>query len=138
VVVNRETLATNRPGVFAGGDIVTGPNTIVDAIAAGKRAAVMIDRYVRGEELRQPVSVRMPTVYVEPVAAEAEEVTASRRVETPRADVEWRRRGFAEVEMALTVTEATCEARRCLRCDLDFTRKPKPEEETTLAGGTPA
>jgi NADH-quinone oxidoreductase subunit F len=120
VVVNGETLATNRPGVFAGGDIVTGPNTIVDAIAAGKRVAVMIDRYVRGEELKQPARVRLPSVYIEPVQLESEDAVESRRVETPRAEVEWRKRGFAEVEMALTVDEAKREARRCLRCDLDL------------------
>lgn len=138
VVVNAETLCTNRPGVFAGGDIVTGPNTIVDAIAAGKKVAVMIDRYVRGEPLKQPASFRLPRVYVEPVEVDPEEISKTSRVETPRADVVWRKRGFAEVEMALTVEEATCEARRCLRCDLEFTKPKVVEEETVLAGGTPA
>jgi NADH-quinone oxidoreductase subunit F len=138
VVVNAETLATNRPGVFAGGDIVTGPNTIVDAIAAGKRAAVMIDRYVRGEELKQPARVRLPSVYVEPVQPDPEEMAEARRVETPRADIEWRKRGFAEVEMALTVGEAQREARRCLRCDLDLIKPPVAEEKTALVGGESA
>jgi NADH-quinone oxidoreductase subunit F len=126
VKVDAETLATNRPGVFAGGDLVTGPNTIVDAIAAGKRAAVMIDRYIRGEELKQAPRVKLPTVYVAPAEAVDAE---TKRVETPRAAVEWRRRGFAEVEMSLTVEEAICEARRCLRCDLEFTQ-PKETEAT--------
>jgi len=138
VVVNAETLATNRPGVFAGGDIVTGPNTIVDAIAAGKKAAVMIDRYVRGEELKQPARVRLPEVYIEPLPSGPEEMAEARRVETPRADVVWRKRGFAEVEMALTVDEARREAARCLRCDLDFTKPPVVEEKTALVGGEPA
>jgi len=48
---DRHTLTTNRAGVFAGGDAMTGPNTVIDAIAAGKRAAVMIGRYLRGEDL---------------------------------------------------------------------------------------
>ncbi len=129
VKVDSETLCTNRPGVFAGGDLVTGPNTIVDAIAAGKRVAVMIDRYVRGVELKQPASVRMPKIYVPPVEVD-EETAADLRVETPRAAVPWRKRGFAEVEMSLTVREAKREACRCLRCDLDFTRPKetaKPE-----------
>ena len=60
VKVDSATLLTNRPGVFAAGDVVTGPNTVVDSIAAGKKAAVMIDRYVRGEELVQPEEPRLP------------------------------------------------------------------------------
>ncbi len=84
VRVDRETLLTNRPGVFAGGDVVTGPNTVVDAIAAGKRAAVMIERHLRGEALKQPSGVRLPDVYVEPAAPVAGEPAEGDRVETPR------------------------------------------------------
>lgn len=138
VVVDPETLATNRPGVFAGGDIVTGPNTIVDAIAAGKRAAVMIDRFVRGEALHQPARVRLPEVFVEPAPADPDEEDDGRRVEVPRANVEWRRRGFAEVEMALTVAEARREARRCLRCDLEFVTPPLVGAAPARAEGEPA
>ncbi len=120
------TLRTNRPGVFAGGDLVTGPNTIVNAIAAGKRVASMIDRYLKGDELEQPPVVRLPQVYIEPGEVE---IAQSSRVETPCALVEWRKRGFAEVEMSLTVEEASREAHRCLRCDLEFTKKENEEEE---------
>lgn len=137
VVVDSETLATNRPGVFAGGDLVTGPNTIVDAIAAGKRAAVMIDRYLKGEKLKQLPAVRLPKVYVEPAEVSEEYDGALNRVDTPRAEVEWRKRGFAEVEMSLTVKEAMCEARRCLRCDLEFT-KPKTEKPEPIPAGVEA
>lgn len=125
------TLLTNRPGVFAGGDVVTGPNTVVDAIAAGKKAAEMIERFVRGEELRQPQKRRLPAIFVEPLTADAEEQAPRARAETPRAPVEWRKRGFAEVEMSLSAEEAVCEAGRCLRCDLDFTR---PETQDQDAG----
>jgi len=129
VTVDRETLQTNRPGVFAGGDLVTGPNTIVDAIAAGKRVAVMIDRYLKDEPLKQPPTMHLPRIFVAPPEGELEIQADTPRVETPRAAVEWRKRGFAEVEMSLTVEEAGREARRCLRCDLEFTR-PKEEEAT--------
>ena len=132
VIVDPETLCTNRSGVFAGGDLVTGPNTIVEAIAAGKKAAVMIDRFVKGEELKQPPEVRLPKVYVEPITAD---IVQSERVDTPRASVEWRKRGFAEVEMSLTIEEATKEAHRCLRCDLEFTKIiDKKDEEIELVG----
>ncbi len=124
VKVDPDTLCTNVPGVFAGGDVARGPNTVVDAIADGKRAATMIDRYVRGEQLQQPPEVRLPRVYVPPVQV-SEEIAAARRVETPRAAVEWRKRGFAEVEMSLTPEEAAREASRCLRCDLEFVQRPE-------------
>lgn len=136
VKVDHETLCTNRPGVFAGGDLVTGPNTIVDAIAAGKRAAVMIDRYVKGEPMKQPRIVKLPKAYVEPIEG-SEELAGTERVDTPRAAVQWRKRGFAEVEMSLSLEEATREACRCLRCDLEFTKKAEtePEEEKVAATG---
>ena len=138
VIVDPETLSTNRPGVFAGGDLITGPNTIVDAIAAGKKVAVMIDRYVRKEDLKQPRKARLPMVYVAP-AENAEEIAAeAKRVETPRAMVQWRKRGFAEVEMSLTVEEAAREACRCLRCDLEFTTPKESEKEHVEIGGLPA
>jgi len=124
IKVDPVTLATSLPHVFAGGDCIGGAMTVVDAIADGKRAATMIDRYVRGEELRQPPEVRLPRVYVPPVQV-SEEVASARRVETPRASVEWRKRGFAEVEMSLTLEEATREASRCLRCDLEFVQRPE-------------
>jgi hypothetical protein len=89
----------------------------------------MIERYLRGEELTQPIPKRLPRVYVEPAQAEAEELVPAARAETPRAPVEWRKRGFAEVEMSLSDEEAAREAGRCLRCDLEFTR-PKEEVET--------
>ena len=50
VKADPKTLVTSRPEVFAAGDVITGPNTIIDAIADGKKAATMIDLYVRGEE----------------------------------------------------------------------------------------
>lgn len=133
VKVDPETLLTNRRGVFAGGDVVTGPNTVIDAIAAGKRAAGVMERFLRGEDLKQPAQPRLPKVFVEPLTPVDEEVAVLRRAETPRAPVEWRRRGFAEVEMSLSAEEATCEARRCLRCDLEFTQ-PRAEEELRADG----
>ena len=133
VRIDRDTLATNRPGVFAGGDVVTGPNTVVDAIAAGKRAAVMIDRYLRAEPLRQPAEARLPTKYVEPLPAAGEETPAGGRVEPPSLSVQARRRSFTEVEMTLGVADATREAIRCLRCDLAFTQPAKKVEEKVVA-----
>ncbi len=138
VKADRETLTTNRPGVFAGGDVVTGPNTVVDAIAAGKRAAVMIDRYLRAEPLSVAAAPRLPEVYVAPPEAREGEEIPKGRVEAPRLPVSQRARSFAEVEVAMSGEDASREARRCLRCDLTFTREVKEKEEVpelAMAGG---
>ena len=127
--IEPETLTTNRPGVFAGGDVVSGPNTVVDAIAAGKKVAIMIDHYVNAEPLTQPVEVRLPREYIEPPPRHAEEIASSDRAQPPTLPIQTRRRSFSEVEMALTFEDATREAMRCLRCDLAFTQ-PAREEET--------
>jgi NADH-quinone oxidoreductase subunit F len=126
------TMLTNRPGVFAAGDVVRGPNTVVDAIADGKRAAVMIERFLKEEPLLQPRLPRLPEVYVAPTA-DGDGSGDSGRVETPRASAEWRSRNFAEVEVSLSRAEAVREACRCLRCDLEFT-SPKEEETEDQQG----
>jgi NADH-quinone oxidoreductase subunit F len=127
VLADPETLGTNRPGVFAGGDVVSGPNTVVDAIAAGRQAAISIDRYLRGEDLRQPSQVRMPRHYVPPAKTNGQ-TEPTKRAEIPRISLERRKHEFAEVETALTADDASREARRCLRCDLEFTEKLAEEK----------
>jgi NADH-quinone oxidoreductase subunit F len=121
--VNEHTLMTNKPGVFAGGDVVTGPNTVVEAIAHGKKAAVMIDRYVNGKELRQSEPRRIPSVYIPPpeVAEEDTEEQENKRITLPTIPVYQRKRSLTEVELTLMEEQAVYEARRCLRCDLEFT-----------------
>lgn len=133
--VDEHTLLTNRPGIFAGGDVVTGPNTVVAAIAAGKKAVVMIDRYLRGDELKQPGEVRLPRIYVEPIMLNEEEISTAERSVPPTIPIDLRKKGFGEVEKALSVVEATQEARRCLRCDLEFTTQNKAETEAIAEGG---
>jgi hypothetical protein len=100
---------------------------VVEAIAAGKKAAVVIDRYLRGEELRKPATPNLPKVYVEPLQATDAEGAKTSRAVPPTLPPEVRKRSFAEVEFSLLADEATSEARRCLRCDLEFTRVQPPE-----------
>ncbi|TSA25535.1 MAG: FAD-dependent oxidoreductase, partial [Bacteroidetes bacterium] len=123
-----DTLLTSRPGVFAAGDVVSGPNTVIDAIAAGKKAALVIDMYLNGEDLNLPADIKLPEIYVEPVEVAMTEILESGRAETPRLTIEKRQQNFTEVEFALSENEACREARRCLRCDLEFTRPEKNEE----------
>jgi NADH-quinone oxidoreductase subunit F len=130
-----DTLATNLPGVFAGGDVVTGPNTVVEAIAAGKKAAVMIDRYLRGDDLKKPVTRHLPQTYVGPVTVSEAEAPAADRAAPPTLPPEIRRRSFAEVELGLSREDAVREAKRCLRCDLEFTKAGHEETVGAVAGG---
>ncbi|MCY3024146.1 MAG: FAD-dependent oxidoreductase, partial [Planctomycetota bacterium] len=122
LIVDPESCATSRPGVFAGGDVVSGPNTAIDAIAAGKNAALMIGRYVTGKLLKTLPKVKLPSFYIEPLEAHEEEGEAAARVAVPHLPVDKRQRNFAEVELCISESQARCEARRCLRCDLDFTQ----------------
>jgi NADH-quinone oxidoreductase subunit F len=123
--IDPETLCTNRPGVFAGGDVVTGPKTVIDAVAAGKKAAVLIDRYLRGQPLKQPSELRLPHHYVEPTNGHA--IPRTQRVDVPRVGMDTRKHQFMEVELTLSEQDAKLEAARCLRCDLEFTQPLKQE-----------
>lgn len=130
VKIDSATLLTNHTGVFAGGDVVRGPNTVIEAIADGKKAAVMIDRYLRGEKLVQKAEPNLPKTYLPVLADDSDEAPSLTRMELQRAPAEWRKRNFSEVEVSFSIEEATCEARRCLRCDLEFT-KPKEKDNKT-------
>jgi NADPH-dependent glutamate synthase beta subunit-like oxidoreductase/coenzyme F420-reducing hydrogenase delta subunit len=126
IAADPRTLATSRKGLFAGGDVVTGPNTVVDAIAAGKKAAVMIDRYLSGEELRQPGDAARSGRYVDPVPARLGSIGAGRaeRLAVPHVIASARRATFVEAEQVVIEEVARREAGRCRRCDLDFDGGP--------------
>ena len=112
---------TNRPGVFAGGDAVTGPNTVIDAIATGKKAAMTISRWLEGLALDQPSIASLPSTYIEPIPLSEDEQVTADRPELPVIPAASRFKDFSEVELTLSSEEATKEACRCLRCDLEFT-----------------
>jgi NADPH-dependent glutamate synthase beta subunit-like oxidoreductase/coenzyme F420-reducing hydrogenase delta subunit len=139
VAADTRTLLTSRKGLFAGGDVVTGPNTVVDAIAAGKKAAVMIDRYLSGEDLRQPGAAARAGRYGDPAPARERSAGAGRaeRLAVPHAIAVQRRAGFSEVEQAVTEDVARREAGRCLRCDLDADARGRSGCTTHGAGTAP-
>ncbi|MEW5722551.1 MAG: FAD-dependent oxidoreductase, partial [Thermodesulfobacteriota bacterium] len=109
------TLATSRAGVFAGGDVMTGPRLAVDAVAAGREAAESIDRYLTGRDLstgRRTVGVRGGENWREiPADLEKRPRTAARKLPAAK-----RVNSFAEIEVGLTPEEAEREAARCLAC----------------------
>jgi NADH-quinone oxidoreductase subunit F len=132
-VVDRRTLTTGRPGVFAGGDFTTGPNTVIDAIAAGRRAAEVIGRYLRGQPLTEPTHPHLPKTYLAPIDEANDEYGHMPRAEPPMLSAEKRRHCFTEVEGVLTAEAAVREAKRCLRCDLEFTIRPEVEDDMLAA-----
>ncbi len=132
---DEKTMVTSREGVFAGGDLVTGPNTVIKAIASGKRAAEIIERYLLGKDLSIPAELRLPSVYIEPrPETEEEEEEVAPRMQAPHLPPDIRKRNFAEVVLPFTAEEARCEARRCLRCDLEFTQRKDDAEALSIGG----
>ncbi len=121
--VDPQTLATNRPGVFAGGDAAAGPGALIEAIAAGRRGALSIDRYLRGVPLLTPRELTpLPVAELtdEEIAVKIArgEVDLRPRAQIPTAPVDERVQDFREVELVLTEEQAHAEALRCLRCGL--------------------
>ena len=119
VVVDPETMATNIKGVFAGGDVVTGPGTVIQAMSCGKTAAEMIDKYIRGESLVKEYKFTRPSIYIPPVELTEQEIEEAQRPELPNLTLDARMDSFAEVDLNMSEDMAVKEARRCLRCDLE-------------------
>ncbi len=110
------TLETSLPGVFAGGDCVTGPDVVVTAMLAGKKAANSIDRWLNKQDLRAGRELEGPfhTQYVVDTAG----VLMQRQVHMQALDPATRGRTFAEVHVGYTPEEAVAEAKRCLACGI--------------------
>ncbi len=119
IIIDPETSMTTREGVFAGGDAVTGPSTVVDAIAAGKLAAETIEKYLSGRPLGREHRLTRPSLYVLPEMLTEEEIAKAKRPSMRHLPVSRRAKNFKEVERGLTEEMAVREARRCLRCDLE-------------------
>ncbi len=115
IEADRETLATEIPGVYAGGDCQTGAASVIEAIAAGRVAATGIDKYLGGdgqiEEVLAPDQDRDAPMTL---------ATPEDRVVPPEMEVTARIGNFDEVEFKLSKTTGECEAQRCLMCDLMY------------------
>ncbi len=118
--VDSNRLSTNVPGIFAGGDFVTGPGMVIEAIAAGRRAAIAIDKYLREDTSRIEMYDLKQRVAVEAGSKPIEESWETQpRLEMPKLPVKERKRSFEEIERGFSEEVARQEARRCLRCDLE-------------------
>jgi ferredoxin len=113
IEVDAETLATNREGVFAGGEVVARRPSVIEAIAAGRRAASSIDKYLGGNGvIDEPL---IETEEAEPYLGREEGFATKGRVAMPTQD---------KVELGYSEEQAVAEAKRCLRCDLRLKISP--------------
>jgi NADH-quinone oxidoreductase subunit F len=118
IVVDRQTQQTPLTGVFAGGDVASGPGTVVEAMAAGRRAAAAIDQFLGGDGILAQHASK--SAAQSGYAGQRETGFAEvRRVAMPRQALCERKAGFKELELGFSEQAAREEARRCLQCDLE-------------------
>jgi formate dehydrogenase (NADP+) beta subunit len=132
--INPDTLMTTAPGIFAAGDIAFGPRLIINAVADGKKAAIEIDKYLRGPEWKpKPKFVQITVLDHHEMAARYDEYS---RLAVPTLPID-RRTGLAEVETGFTEQQAREEASRCLKCWINtvFEGTEANGTECILCGG---
>jgi NADH-quinone oxidoreductase subunit F len=113
IAVNRANGGTSIPWVFAGGDAASGASSVIEAIAAGERAAVGIDAFLTGASHAFWRVERDVTTAFDP---DADPVSHGRQ-QQPELSVSKRKNNFNEVELCLSEPVALRQAKRCLRCD---------------------
>ncbi len=113
IQVDRETLATSLPGVYAGGDAAFGPRTLIEAVSDGKRAARHLHAHLTGRRA-SPLAFRFEERHPRDLGT-APGYDARPRRAPPSTDVS-RRTGISEIEQAFTASEAVEQAGRCLVC----------------------
>jgi NADH-quinone oxidoreductase subunit F len=128
-----EALCTSCEGVFAAGDAVLGPATVVEAVAQGNAVARAVDRYLRTGKAEKIVTLPGYEVVDQPF--DLDEYADARPPEMPELSLEERRGNFREVELGLDEEAVREECKRCLRCDLEWLERmqlafePVPERQ---------
>ena len=116
IAVDRRMLKTNLEGVYAGGDAVTGPAMAVDALAAGRRAAISIDRDLSRRRGERPHTEEHGQIFL--TMRVPEEIVKQEMERVPKISPQERIKGFREVEMGFDLEAVKRECSRCLRCDV--------------------
>ncbi len=106
------TLQSDDPDIFAGGDAVRGPQSVVEAIADGRQAAISINRYLSGQNLRLGRDTKL-TAITEP---QKEKYDPARRAQMPYLEPQKRVKNFSEVQKGFIKKVAIQEAKRCISC----------------------
>jgi hypothetical protein len=118
IAIDRQTQATAMTGVFAGGDVANGPGAVVDALAAGRRAAISIDQYLGGDGVLSPARDKCADGF--DYQGRRDKGFSDLKREAPQElPLAERHKGFAEVESCFSDAQAAAEVRRCLQCDLE-------------------
>jgi heterodisulfide reductase subunit A-like polyferredoxin len=110
------TFATSEPGIFAGGDVVSGPATVVKAVFAGKEAAKSINRYLMGEDIKAGREKDWTKDLAD--KADVSNVAKVPREKYPLMKPEDRKTNFKEVGIGFDEAQAIAEAQRCLNCGI--------------------
>jgi heterodisulfide reductase subunit A-like polyferredoxin len=122
IAVNPNTYAATRPGVFAAGDATTGTAYVIEAVAAGHKAAASMHRYLRGEEIEPTPKPELPVVKMAKEEVQERvakgEVKVTPRVKMAASPAGQRVSSFTEVSLGFTEEEAKAEAARCLACGI--------------------
>ena len=104
------TCVTNVAGIFAGGDVVSGPSTVVEAVAFGKKAAISIDRYLKGEDIKRDRQKNWIGYHFAP-----ETIDPKEKESMPCLSLAERKRAFKEINLGFNNEQARREANRCFR-----------------------
>ena len=120
LIVDEFTMQTSDPRIFSAGDCVTGPSTLINACAGGRRAAVNIDRFINGKKLETTDDDYFDRLFAEVKVFDPLEkigfLGGRKRLHPEMLPPEERKQTFAEVEKGYHFLEATAEADRCLKC----------------------
>ena len=111
--MDKDTLATDKAGIYAGGDVVSGPASIIEAIAHGRRAASSIDKFLGGKGV-----IDQPLAPLEEIVAITDDAPDEKiRIPIPALPITERLNSFEPVEIGYSRVLAMKEAARCLSCD---------------------
>jgi indolepyruvate ferredoxin oxidoreductase, alpha subunit len=115
IEVDPVTLATGVPGVFAGGDAIHSSNNVIEALSSGRKAAISIDRYLKGESLN--LNREGEKIQESRLVVDVSRVEKQPRLKAPDLTVSQRLATMQEVNLGFTRDETSREASRCLECN---------------------
>jgi NADPH-dependent glutamate synthase beta subunit-like oxidoreductase len=122
IKVDRQTLATSAPGLFAGGDVAFGPRNLIEAVANGKRAALSIDDYLRETAVERVFNLSVEKLPIRNYRM-PEDYEKLPRQAPPTISLD-RRTGISEVETGYNEEQARLQAERCLSCHIQTIYDP--------------
>jgi len=122
IEVDEDTLQTGVPKIFAGGDVVSGAASVIEAVAMGRKAAASVDKFLGGDGVIDEMLIEPKKP--DPWLGQEEGFAKKQRVQIPYLPLEKRLQDFSLVELGFNKEMALEEANRCLRCDLRLEISP--------------